>query len=136
MWNSLFRQKVLDDSKHRLGSDELQGSASLGHPSTKSSTKPMKACVFIIAAALCLAGCAPKSPELIEMSRSFSRRYPEYLIRSVKAGKGDVTRRSLEIEFDAPNNLQNHGRASLVFAKHANGSWKCIEEKIIMWGNS
>jgi hypothetical protein len=84
-------------------------------------------------AAMLLLGCSRTSPELQEMSRSFGQRHPEYVLRGISAGKTDGKRKTVEVEFDAPNNLKNRGRASLVFDKQEDGSWKCVQEEISMW---
>jgi hypothetical protein len=88
----------------------------------------------MIASALLVAGCAHTSPELRQMSQSFSQRYPDYMVRRVKAGQEiSPTRRAVEIEFDAPKNYQNHGDAFLVFDKQPDGSWACVSEDVSMW---
>jgi hypothetical protein len=82
---------------------------------------------------LFFSGCRRTSPELDDISQSFGERYPEYVIRSITAGKCDGTQRTAEIEFDAPDNVKNRGRSSLVCDKQADGSWMIVSEKTTMW---
>jgi len=88
---------------------------------------------WLIVSALCFSGCAHTSPDLHEMSQSFSHRYPDYMIRDTKSREISATREAVEIEFDAPDNLKNHGHANLIFDKQEDGSWKCVQEEILMW---
>jgi len=67
------------------------------------------------------------------MSRSFRQRHPEYVIRGISAKKMDGKQKTVEVKFDAPNNLKDRGRASLVFDKQEDDSWKCVQEEISMW---
>ena len=78
-------------------------------------------------------GSARTSPDLVAMSRSFSSRHPDYVIRSTRGRELSVYRQALEIDFDAPHDLEEHGRANLVFDRQLNGSWECIDEMICMW---
>jgi hypothetical protein len=89
--------------------------------------------LWVMIAILLLPGCSPTSPEVQEMARSYSQRYPEYQIRSISAGKASGNRKAIDVEFDAPRNLKNRGRASLIFDKQSDGSWKCVSEDISMW---
>jgi len=45
----------------------------------------------------------------------------------------DGKQKTVEVKFDAPNNLKDRGRASLVFDKQEDDSWKCVQEEISMW---
>src|SRR5882672_9802360 len=83
---------------------------------------------------LLFSGCSRMSPELEEASRSFIKRQdPQYVVRSITAVKSDSGRKAAEVEFDAPNNLKNRGRASLLFDRQADGSWQCVRSEISMW---
>ena len=87
----------------------------------------------MIAMALIVSGCAHTSPEVQQMSQSFSHSHPDYVVRSVKGREISVTREAVKIEFNAPANLKNRGHADLIFDKQADGSWTCISEEISMW---
>jgi hypothetical protein len=89
--------------------------------------------ILVIAGAVLLYGCARTSPELVEMSQSFSRGHPEYVIGKVKALKSKGKQKAVEIDFEAPNHLKSRGRSILSFEKQADGTWKCVQEQTIMW---
>ena len=87
----------------------------------------------MIAMALIVSGCAHTSPELQQMSQSFSHSHPDYVVRSAKGREISATREAVKIEFDAPDNLKNRGHADLIFDKQADGSWICVSQEISMW---
>jgi hypothetical protein len=89
--------------------------------------------IVMIATALVVSGCVYTSPEVQQMSQSFSHRHPDYVVRSTKGREINVMREAVEIEFDAPDNLKNHGHADLIFDKQADGSWICVSQEISMW---
>lgn len=66
------------------------------------------------------------------MSQTFGHHHPDYVIKHVNGQKISPTRESVKIQFEAPNNIQDHGHASLLFDKQADGSWVLISEEILM----
>ena len=77
--------------------------------------------------------CSRRDFALQEATRTFTQRYPNYVLRRAKNVKCDEKVREVALEFDAPDNIKNRGHADLILRREENGSWKVIEERIRMW---
>ena len=86
--------------------------------------------IFVVSFA---SGCGRKDSGLDEATSAFKQRYPGYVVRSAKAVKRDERVSEVALEFDAPDNAKNRGRADLILHRDKEGSWTVVEEKIKMW---
>ena len=89
--------------------------------------------MIAIAAWALAAGCTGQDPELSRATQAFQTRYPEYVIRSSRVVKTEEKTKVVAVEFAAPNNAKNRGRAELLMEKRTNGSWEIAGEKGNMW---
>jgi hypothetical protein len=90
---------------------------------------------FLVVFVVCAlgGGCAAKDPDLPGATQAFQKRYPEYAIRSSRVESASESRKVVVVEFDAPNNAKNRGRAELLMEKATNSSWTIVSEKVNMW---
>ncbi len=79
------------------------------------------------------AGCAAKDPDLPVATQAFQKQFPEYIIWSSRVVSNGVSRKAVAVEFDAPNNAKNRGRAELLMEKGTNGSWAIVGEDVGTW---
>ncbi len=78
-------------------------------------------------------GCDAKDPDLSSATQAFQNQNPEYFIRSSRVVSNGVSRKLVMVEFDAPNNAKNRGRAELLMEKGTNGSWAILSEDVSLW---
>jgi len=90
---------------------------------------------FLIVAIACAlsTGCSTHDPDLARATQEFQKQYPEYLIRSSRVVRSEEDRKVVTVEFDAPNNRKNRGRAELLMRKGSNGSCDIVSKKVSMW---
>jgi hypothetical protein len=89
--------------------------------------------IIAITAWALAAGCSRKDPDVPSATQAFQRRYPEYVIRSSTVVETQEMRKVVAVEFDAPKDAKNRGRAELLMEKGTNGSWDIVAEKVHMW---
>jgi hypothetical protein len=106
-----------------------RGASELGSLGVKS----VISFLLVIIAWAMSAGCAPKDPDLPRATQAFQKRYPDYLIQSSRVVSSEQGKKVVAVEFDAPNNAKNRGRAELLMEKGTNGSWEIVTEKVNMW---
>ena len=77
-------------------------------------------------------GCAGGDPGLDGATRAFERLHPEYVVRRSEVIKTMETTKVVAIDFSAPTNRKNRGRAEVLVRKGERGAWEIVEEKVDM----
>jgi hypothetical protein len=83
---------------------------------------------LIVLACSLISGCFKPNPDIQELKSMFAEQKPEYIIKRIKIIKSDGDRRTVSVDFDAPNNLKPVGHSDLICQKQTDGSFQNLRK--------